>query len=130
METRESMAYMTKGSITFMDRDDAAEEIPWSPHPKFKGVNMKHLIKGIDTDGMLSCHMVRIDPDAILEDHSHENQWELHEVIEGEGKFILESKETLYYPGRMGMIPKGVSHKVIAGKNGLILLAKFFPALL
>jgi quercetin dioxygenase-like cupin family protein len=130
METKESMAYMTKGSITFMDRDDAVEEILWSPHPKFKGVNMKHLIKGIDTDGMLSCHMVRIDPDAILEDHSHENQWELHEVIEGEGKFILESKEALYYPGRMGMIPKGVSHKVIAGKNGLVLLAKFFPALL
>jgi mannose-6-phosphate isomerase-like protein (cupin superfamily) len=126
METREIMA----GYITFIDRDVPVEGILWNAHPKFRGVFLKHLIKGTDTGGMLSCHMVRIDPNAIREDHVHENQWELHEVIEGEGSLILESKEEPYYPGRMGIIPKGVSHKVIAGKNGLVLLAKFFPALL
>lgn len=130
METREITARMANGSTTYMDRDEATEEIPWNEHPKFKGVFLKHIIKGIDTDGMLSCHMVRIDPNAILEDHIHDNQWELHEVIEGEGKFVLESKETLYHPGRMGIIPRGTRHKVVAGESGLILLAKFFPALI
>ena len=130
MERREIAACMANGSTTYMDRDEATGEIPWNEHPKFKGIFIKHIIKGIDTDGMLSCHMVRIDPNAILEDHLHDNQWELHEVIEGEGKFVLESKETLYNPGRMGIIPKGARHKVVAGENGLILLAKFFPALM
>lgn len=130
METREIAVCLANGTTTYVDRDDAAGEIPWNQHPKFKGVYLKHLIKGADTDGKLSCHMVKIDPDAILEEHIHENQWELHEVIEGEGKFILDTKETPYYPGRMGMIPKGTNHKVIAGEKGMVLLAKFFPALI
>jgi quercetin dioxygenase-like cupin family protein len=130
MEPREIAEHIESGSITYMDRDDSVEGIPWNENPKFKGVYMKHLIKGTDTDVMISCHMVRINPNAILEEHAHENQWELHEVIEGEGNFTLESKETTYYPGRMGIISKGVSHKVIEGKNGLVLLAKFIPALL
>ena len=129
METKEIVACMANGTTTYVDRDDAAGEIPWNQHPKFKGVYLKHIIKGTDTEGKLSCHMVRIDPDAILEEHIHENQWELHEVIEGDGKFLLDKKETFYYPGCMGMIPKGTNHKVIAGKRGMVLLAKFFPAL-
>lgn len=130
METKEITACLANGSTTYMDREESTGEIPWNRHPKFKGVYLKHIIKGTDTDGMLSCHMVRIDANAILEEHDHENQWELHEVIEGEGKFVLESKETPYHPGRIGIIPKGTKHKVIAGENGLILLAKFFPALM
>lgn len=130
METREIAACMANGTTTYVDRDDAAGDVPWNPHPKFPGVWLKHLIKGADTGGMLSCHMVRIDPQAILDEHAHENQWELHEVISGEGSFLLGPKETPYYPGRMGIIPKGTKHKVMAGKMGLVLLAKFFPALI
>jgi mannose-6-phosphate isomerase-like protein (cupin superfamily) len=130
METSEISACMANGSITYVGRDDQAGSFQWNEHPKFRGVYLKHLIRGADTEGRLSCHLVRIDPNSLLEQHIHEDQWELHEVIEGEGSFILETKETQYYPGRMGMIPKGTSHKVIAGKKGLVLLAKFFPALL
>lgn len=130
METREITRFMTNGLITYRDREDVAGEIPWSQHPKFKGVYLKHLIKGTDTGGMLSCHMVRIDPHAILEEHVHADQWELHEIIDGEGSFTLESKEVSYHAGSMAIIPKGSKHKVVAGSGGLIILAKFFPALI
>lgn len=130
METKEIVACIANSITTYVDRDDAAGKIPWNQHPKFKGVYLKHLIKGADTDGKLSCHMVKIDPNAILEEHIHENQWELHEVIEGEGQFLLDAKQTRYYPGCMGIIPMGTNHKVVAGKTGLVLLAKFFPALI
>jgi mannose-6-phosphate isomerase-like protein (cupin superfamily) len=130
VDTREISACMANGSVTHMARDDQAGSIPWNEHPKFRGVYLKHLIKGSDTEGQLSCHLVRIDPNSVLEQHVHEDQWELHEVIEGEGSFVLGSKEAPYFPGRMGIIPKGTNHKVIAGENGLVLLAKFFPALL
>lgn len=129
METKETAGCAADGSIVFVDRDCRAGEIPWNQHPRFKGVYLKHLVTGADTGGMLSRHVVRIDPDAVLEDHIHEDQWELHEVVEGEGTFALGSRETPYCPGRMAVIPKGAAHKVVAGKNGLVLLAKFFPAL-
>jgi quercetin dioxygenase-like cupin family protein len=121
---------IANGSVTYLDRDDATSDVPWSPHAKFPGVALKHIIKGKDTDGMLSCHMVRIDPNCLLEDHIHESQWELHEVIQGDGTLIFESKESKYKPGRMAIIPKGKKHKVIAGENGMYMLVKFFPALL
>ena len=101
---------------------------PQPPAPK--GVFLKHLIKGVDTEGKLSCHLVKIDPNCVLEEHIHEGQCELHEVIEGEGNCILDTKKTPYNPGRITMIPKGIKHKVIAGNSGLVFLAKFFPALL
>ena len=78
----------------------------------------------------MSSHIVKVDPGAVLEEHVHEGQLELHEVIQGDGRSELGSKNADYYPGRMAVIPKGIKHKVIAGDNGLVILAKFFPALL
>jgi quercetin dioxygenase-like cupin family protein len=129
METKEIATKLANGSITFENREDRVEDIPWNRHPKFKGVYLRHLVKGADTGGTLSCHVVRLDPGAILEDHIHESQWEVHEVVEGQGTFFLGSRETAYYPGRMAVIPRGAMHRVIAGTSGLVLLAKFSPPL-
>jgi mannose-6-phosphate isomerase-like protein (cupin superfamily) len=130
MGTRGFAANITAGSTTYVDRDDAVREIAWNPHARFEGVSLKHVVRGTDTAGLLSCHVVRLDPGAVLDTHFHETQWELHEVVDGEGMFVLGLRETPYFPGRMAVIPKGAAHKVIAGKDGLLLLAKFFPALL
>jgi quercetin dioxygenase-like cupin family protein len=130
METKDISTCIANGAITYEDRDDQAGQIQWNEHPKFKGVYLKHLITGRDTDGALSCHMVKIDPNSALEEHIHEGQLELHEVIEGAGSFILSGKVATYHPGHMAVIPKGMKHKVIAGEKGLVLLAKFCPALL
>jgi quercetin dioxygenase-like cupin family protein len=121
---------LSKGLTACIDKNIAARDIAWVPHPTFKGVSLKHLIKGMETGGLLSSHMVRLEPHAVLEEHTHDNQWELHEVIEGEGCFLLDSKEVIYVPGNMGIIPKKTRHKVVAGESGLVLMAKFFPALL
>jgi len=130
MEPKEIFACLANGTIIYLDRENQAGNIAWIEHPKFTGVYLKHLIKGSDTNGQLSCHLVNLDPQAVLEEHVHEKQWELHEVITGEGSFQLNDKHTLYHPGCMAIIPQGAKHKVVAGKDGLLLLAKFFPALL
>jgi quercetin dioxygenase-like cupin family protein len=129
MKTEEISSCMADGSITYSDRDEQSGRIQWNEHPKFQGVYLKHLIRGEDTAGKLSCHLVKLDPDSVLEEHIHEDQWELHEVLEGKGDFTLAGRRTAYYPGRMGVIPKGMIHRVKAGADGLVLLAKFFPAL-
>lgn len=129
MEGQGIFEFISNGMITSTGGDINIDAI-WHEHPKFRGVYLKHLIKGTYTDGMLSSHMVRIEPHAVLEEHVHDAQWELHEVIEGEGVFLLDNSELPYYPGRMAVIPKGVKHRVTAGSRGLVMLAKFFPALL
>ena len=129
MKQQGFLEFINNGKVTLTGGDISIDET-WQEHQKFKGVYLKHLIKGTYTDGILSSHMVRIEPHAVLEEHVHDAQWELHEVIEGEGVFLLDNSERPYYPGRMAVIPKGVKHRVTAGSRGLVMLAKFFPALL
>ncbi len=121
---------LANGRLYFSNRTQAVKEIEWVPHPKFQGAFMKHLVKKDDNDSLASCHLVRIDPGCRLDDHSHEGEWEYHHVIDGSGKGYLNGREMAYVPGTMAIIPKGQVHKVVAGDNGMMILATFLPGLL
>lgn len=116
-------------TVAFADREEDVPEAAWKPHPKFAGVRLKLVVSGADTDGALSCHLVRVDPGCCLESHVHEGQWELHEVLAGQGEARVFGRGVDYFPGRAAVIPQGVEHEVKAGDQGLTLCAKFFPAL-
>ncbi|MBU1344927.1 MAG: cupin domain-containing protein [Proteobacteria bacterium] len=96
----------------------------------FKWVALKHLIKGSDSAGAFSSHLVKIDANCILDTHCHEGCQELHEVVDGEGICEFDKERFAYHPGQMTLIPKGICHKVTAGEEGILLLAKFIPALI
>ena len=110
--------------------DCAVNEIGWNPHPTFKGVFMKHVVTGADTNGRLSCHLVRIEPGCEIGDHIHAGKMELHEVMAGEGRCEIGDETVDYAPGTIAYIPDDIHHRVMAGKDGLELLAKFSPALI
>ncbi|MFH1075917.1 MAG: cupin domain-containing protein [Pseudomonadota bacterium] len=82
------------------------------------------------TDNRFSAHLVRIKSGCEIGEHIHDNNWELHEPIEGTGKGFLANKEVAYELGTCAVIPSGVVHRVVAGAEDLYLLAKFIPALL
>lgn len=130
MTIQEFPTLAANGKIETISDSINCSNIKWNPHPAFEGVYLKHLITGETTAGQLSSHIVRIDPDCTLETHIHGSQWELHEVIGGNGKASLADKSILYHPGKSAVIPKGEQHSVTAGPEGLTLLAKFFPALI
>ncbi|TIH20138.1 cupin domain-containing protein [Marinifilum sp. JC120] len=130
MTTEEFPTLAANGTIETTTGAINCSDLNWNPHPAFKGVYLKHLITGDKTANQLSCHIVRIDPGCTLETHIHENQWELHEIINGKGSARLAEKTTPYHPGKSAIIPKGEQHSVKAGPEGLTLLAKFFPALI
>lgn len=130
METKMIATNISHGTVHFTDRMISISDAEWTRHPLFEGVYLKNMIKGEDSGGLFSSHLVKIDPDCCLADHCHEAQMELHEVIEGDGQCRLIEKKFDYHPGKMALIPKGENHRVQAGKNGLTLMAKFFPALL
>jgi len=130
METLKSIEAFENGKLYNLLDYHKQKARDWNPHPKFKGVYLKHLITGSLTNQVFSSHIVRIDPDCTLDEHIHEGKMELHEVMRGSGVCILEEKEFDYSPGDCTIIPADKKHKVIASGDGLILLAKFMPALL
>lgn len=73
-----------------------SENIEWSKHPTFDGVELKHIVTAKDTDGLFSYHLVRIAPNCSIKEHIHETQLETHEVISGKGLCINAGEEGLY----------------------------------
>ncbi len=104
-------------------------DIPWSNHPTFEGVALKHIVTSKDTNGKFSYHLVRIAPNKSIGTHIHETQLETHEVITGSGTAINGNVKLEYEPGVISIFPIGQSHSVNAGEDGLYLFAKFFPPL-
>lgn len=105
------------------------DTVPWSKHPVFEGVELKHIITSENTDGQFSFHLVKIAPNKFIGNHIHENQLEIHEVICGDGVCVNDGIELTYEAGVISIFPIGVPHEVIAGSDGLCLFAKFIPAL-
>ena len=117
------------GKLLLKDATVTFDAIPWSKHPAFEGVELKHIITSERTDGQFSYHLVRIAPNKKIGNHIHEKQLETHEVISGTGVCVNDGVELSYEAGVISIFPVGVPHEVIAGDDGLCLFAKFMPAL-
>ena len=117
------------GKLLLKDATVTFDAIPWSKHPTFEGVELKHIITSERTGGQFSYHLVRIAPNKKIGSHIHEKQLETHEVISGTGVCVNDGVELPYEAGIISIFPVGVPHEVIAGDDGLCLFAKFMPAL-
>ena len=117
------------GKLLLPDATITFDAIPWSKHPTFEGVELKHIITSERTDGQFSYHLVRIAPNKKIGNHIHEKQLETHEVISGTGVCVNDGVDLPYETGVISIFPIGVPHEVIAGDDGLCLFAKFMPAL-
>jgi quercetin dioxygenase-like cupin family protein len=122
-------AAFEQGGLALPGRTVAFAGQVWNPSPKFAGVALKHLLTAADTGGMFSYHLVRIAPGMSIGDHVHPTQLETHEIIFGEGVCQNAGVDIAYRPGILSVIEAGVAHAVHAGDKGLLLFAKFMPAL-
>lgn len=117
------------GKLLLPDTTVIFNEIPWSKHPAFEGVELKHIMTSEQTGGQFSYHLVRIAPNQKIGNHVHTKQLETHEVISGNGICINNGAEFTYEPGVISIFPIGLPHEVLAGPDGIYLFAKFIPAL-
>ena len=122
-------AFNTEGQLRLPDAAVSFKDIPWSKHPTFDGVELKHIVTAKDTSGQFSYHLVRIAPGKAIGNHIHQTQLETHEVIAGTGTCVNNGAELTYEPGVISILPMGLPHEVNAGPDGLYLFAKFIPAL-
>lgn len=100
----------------------------WTAHPSFPGVELKPLVRGIATGGAFSTLMVRIAAGGGMLPHLHEGQCEQHFVVSGSGRADLGGIEVDYAPGALMVIPKATRHSIVAGADGMVLMAVFSPA--
>lgn len=117
------------GKLILPSTEISFADIPWSKHPAFEGVELKHIVTSGQTDGQFSYHLVRIASDKKIGNHVHKTQLETHEVISGNGICINDGTEIKYKPGVISILPMNIPHEVIAGNEGLYIFAKFMPAL-
>lgn len=117
------------GSLKLPTTTAEFENIPWSKHPTFDGVELKHIVTAKETDGQFSYHLVRIAPNKSIKNHIHGSQLEMHEVIAGSGICINDGTKILYEAGVISIMPVGIPREVNAGDDGLYIFAKFIPAL-
>ena len=122
--------FNTKGQLCLPGRTISFNDIPWSKHPTFDGVELKHIVTAKETEGQFSYHLVRIAPGKAIGNHIHQAQLETHEIIAGTGICINNGAELVYEPGVISILPMGFPHEVKAGADGLYLFAKFIPALI
>lgn len=118
-----------EGRLLLPGDETAFAKIPWSKHPVFEGVELKHIVTAEKTGGQFSFHLVRIASGKKIGNHIHEKQLETHEVISGVGVCVNDGEKLSYEAGVVSIFPMGVPHEVIAGEEGLYLFAKFIPAL-
>ena len=121
--------FNTKGKLCLPGVTILFNDIPWSKHPTFDGVELKHIVTAQETEGQFSYHLVRIAPGKAIGNHIHQTQLETHEIIAGTGICINNGAELVYEPGVISILPMGLPHEVKAGADGLYLFAKFIPAL-
>ncbi|MBF8984760.1 cupin [Lutibacter sp. B2] len=101
----------------------------WNTIPNLKGVHLKDILISSETQGAISCHLVKIEPNCKIDLHTHPDHLEIHEVIQGAGHCILNTESHEYNCGTVSILPKNLKHEVIAGDKGLYLFAKFIPAI-
>jgi quercetin dioxygenase-like cupin family protein len=129
MDGKELFSRFENGKLHTPEGIRDFSEVQWSKHPKFDGVELKHIIQGAQTKEQFSYHLVRIAPGKKIGLHTHATQLETHEIVEGSGFCINEGVRIAYESGVVTIFPAGVEHEVEAGPNGLLLFAKFFPPL-
>lgn len=128
MNTQTTFDAFNKGTLALPTQNIPLENYEWKKHPKFEGVELKCILSTQETNGAFSFHLVHIAPHKMIDFHIHPDEVETHEVIAGSGYCINDGITLEYTPGTLSIFPKGISHKVVAGEEGLYLFAKFFSA--
>lgn len=119
-----------KGKIYLENKIENINNLDWNAHQKFKGVYLKHLIKSCDTNDRLSSHLVKVEKNCEIGIHNHDKKLEIHKVLVGNGRLLINNKEIDYYPGVCVLIPDNVDHSVKAIDGDLYLIADFCSALI
>lgn len=105
------------------------DDLKWEQHPVYEGVEMKHLVRGMDTDNHNSKSLVRISKGSVIKTHNHPNNSESIKFISGNGTLVLKNKIIKMSPRSSVDLEKGANHEIRTFDEDVYLIASFMPAL-
>ena len=109
MENKVFEAFDT-GRFEIPGKTKTFKDIPWSKHPTFEGVELKHILTAKETGGAYSFHLVRIAPNKAILDHIHDPQLETHEVIAGNGVCVNDGWQDELEPELLRTMATSAQH--------------------
>lgn len=113
------------GTLVHGGQQTQLEPVAWNRHKDFAGVFLKNVVTAAHTNGLFTCHLVRIDPGCTIGLHTHPTSIEIHEVLRGNGVCLTDEGKISYTPGTIAILAHNAPHEVQAGSDGLCLFAKF-----
>jgi len=103
-------------------------DVPESPHPFLKGVNMRVLYSRRDVGGDLTCFVVRCAAGSEIEEHVHEEETDVIYVLRGRATMWVEDRGMFpLRPGVFVVVPKGLRHRTFDVEEELVVYDVFTP---
>ena len=106
-----------------------ADELHFSPHPKFKGVEIAYLLTRKDDDVNMTTAIVHWNVGAEIPEHTHEDSDDILYILRGKARIWIDGVGDI--PLRAGTfvrVPKGVRHHPYDIEEDLLAHDTWFPA--
>ncbi len=102
-------------------------DIPWGPHPRYEGLQMKVLVPGA-VNPALNVSRVRVEVGKQIPPHVHAASSETFYILRGRGVCYLGDTPVPFGPGFCFYAPPGHEHRLEnTGAEPVEILAVFAP---
>jgi quercetin dioxygenase-like cupin family protein len=107
------------------------ENLPWSPHPIVKGVQIKPLVSKKEDGLDVTCMLVKVPAGKEVGEHIHPDQDDILYAVSGKAIMWVDGTgEFPLHPGIFVRVPKGTRHRISQVEEELLVYDVFCPALL
>jgi quercetin dioxygenase-like cupin family protein len=106
------------------------KDLPWTPHPIAKGLEIKVLLSRRDHGAEASVVLARVAPGAKPEvpEHVHETSEDIIYTLKGSAKIWIDGQgEIDLIPGRVVRVPRNVKHRVYHISPDFLIYDVFAP---
>lgn len=112
-------------SVPHCESTSNVMRLPYQDRPR--GIRVRSLTGDTDLKNCLGCEWACIEPHGQIEEHYHPRSDSRFYVISGNGHATLAGDTLPLEPGFYGSIASGRWHSLVAGEDGLTLLALQTP---
>jgi quercetin dioxygenase-like cupin family protein len=103
-------------------------EITETEHPFLKDVGMRILYSKKEDNAKITCFIVRCEIGSEIEEHVHENEYDIIYVLQGKAKMWIEDRgQFVLEPGVFVVVPEGLKHRTHSVTEELLIYDVFIP---
>ncbi len=106
----------------FRSTDDMQSRTLTDCHGGSGNLECRLVLDAGDTEAIAFMHDDRLEPGAVIGEHTHEGSEEVYLVVEGHGTMIVDGEERPIGPGDVSVCRSGHSHGIRNSPDGTMRL--------